>query len=920
MNTYKYTDKTSDIIVSAQELAVARSHVHMTPVHLCKVLTTQQDGLFKRILTKSGMDSMNWDHLIQFIESELNKVSTQTPPPDHISSSTAFVKVLRTAYELSKRNGDTMISTDQLVLGLITDPTINKGLKGVTKAKITDTVNNLRGGRKVEGRNAETTFDALSTYAVDLVAKAEENKIDPVIGRDEEIRRTIQVLSRRTKNNPVLIGPPGVGKTAIVEGLARRIVAGDVPDSLDCRIFSLDLGALIAGAKFRGEFEERLKAVLSDITKANEDPDERNIILFIDEMHMLLGAGSDGAMDAANLLKPALARGEMRCIGATTLDEYRKYVEKDTAFERRFQQIDVREPTVNDTISILRGIKEKYETFHGVTVTDSALVTASKLSNRYITNRFLPDKAIDLLDEACANIRVQLDSQPEQIDILERRQLQLEIEANALEKEKMVSASKERLKLVKEELANILNEIMPLRARYEAERGRVDELQRLHQKVDEIKGKMLKAEREKNYSKAADYKYGALPEISTQIKRITEEEKLRKERLREGGNYEEMLSEIVDSEQIAEVVSRWTGVPVTKLSSTESDRLLGLEDEMKSQVIGQNHAVKLVSEAILRNRCGLSRPNQPSSFLFLGPTGIGKTELAKTLAKVLFDDENLMVRIDMSEYMEKHTVSRLIGAPPGYVGHEEGGQLTEAVRKKPYSVILFDEVEKAHKAVLNILLQVLDDGRLTDSTGKLVNFSNTVIILTSNLGSEYLLYGTNGKSPSLSPPPSKRFKTSANGSPLSSDTEDDIFNAIPKDVEERVMDTVNKYFAPEFLNRLDDIVMFNTLGKHSLRAILSHQLKLVEERLADRNITLRLDKTGANVIIQEAYSPIYGARPLKRYLEKHVTTALSKMLLKGELENKSEVTIRRSSEGGDELSYDVTIGENNLDEDEMIIE
>jgi len=876
----------------------------MMPIHVAYALCKEE--YIQRVLTKAGLSMNDIEEFKKYVTNEVNRVPSQSPPPDHVSASSSLAKVLRSANDASKKNGDTMIATDQLILAVCADPTISRGFKGaITTKNISQAVTKMRAGKKVDSSSSESTFDALGKYAIDLVALAEDGKIDPVIGRDDEIRRCVQVLSRRTKNNPVLIGPPGVGKTAIVEGLARRIVAGDVPDTLSSKIFSLDMGALIAGAKFRGEFEERLKAVLNEITKANEDPDQSNVILFVDEMHMLLGAGkTEGSMDAANLLKPALARGELRCIGATTLDEYRKHVEKDAAFERRFQQVNVLEPTVPDCISILRGIKEKYETFHGVQITDDAIVSASKLANRYITERFLPDKAIDLLDEACAHIRVQLDSQPEQIDMLERKQLQFEIEAKALEREKN-PASKERLKAVNNELENIRNELLPLRARYEAERGRVDELQRLNLKMEELTRKMERAERSRDFAKAADYKYGALPELKSQIEKIIAEDRIRKEKRREQG-HDDLLSEIVDTEQIAEVVSRWTGIPVTRLSTTESDRLLNLETEMKQMVVGQNRAVQAVSEAILRNRSGLSRPNQPSSFLFLGPTGIGKTQLAKTLAKMLFDDENLMVRIDMSEYMEKHTVARLIGAPPGYVGHEEGGQLTEAIRKHPYSVVLFDEVEKAHKSVLNVLLQVLDDGRLTDSTGKLVNFSNTVIILTSNLGSEYLLYGAGVDRRSISPPPLKRRRGDTDGNSSASDDDDPDEHEISKDVETKVMEKVHNYFAPEFLNRLDDIVMFNTLSKKSLRSILNHQLKLIEQRLSEKDIQLRLKKKGADIIIREAYSPAFGARPLKRYLEKHITTSLSKLLLRGELSDHSVVDISEGSgEGKNILRYDI---------------
>jgi ATP-dependent Clp protease ATP-binding subunit ClpB len=828
-----FTEKSIEALSTAQSIAQDEGHIQLHPLHLLKALLQDRDGLFRQIVQKCSVD-------VQLVDRAVNKAIVklvkQDPPPSQIAPSSQFLQLLNKAQDLQKTQGDSHLAVDHLILSLLNDNQIVTvcGEAGLTKPAVEQAIKQLRGTRKVTGAHAEETYDALSKYAVDMTERAIAGKLDPVIGRDDEIRRVIQVLARRTKNNPVLIGAPGVGKTAIVEGLAQRISRGDVPDSLRCKLFSLDMGALIAGAKFKGEFEERLKAVLKEIQDS-----AGSIILFIDEIHMVLGAGDkEGGMDAANLLKPLLARGELRCIGATTLDEYKKHIEKDPAFERRFQQVYVGEPSVLDTISILRGLKERYEVHHGVKIMDGALVLAAQLAHRYIQGRFLPDKAIDLVDEACASTRVQLDSQPEAIDALQRKHLRLEIEAAALAKETDPN-SLQRLKKVREEMAKIEEELKPLEARHQREKGRLDQLRELNRKLDELRVKLADAKRTRDVSRAADLEYFAIPDV---MKRIEELNKTPD--TTEDTDDQRLLTEKITEDKIAEIVSRWTGIPVSKLNEAESRRLLNLAERLRERVVGQEAAVVAVSEAILRSRSGLGKPHQPiGSFLFLGPTGVGKTELAKAIAAELFDDDQHIVRIDMSEYMEQHAVSRLVGAPPGYIGYEEGGQLTEAVRRRPYNVVLLDEVEKAHPQVLNILLQLLDDGRLTDGKGRTVDFSNTVIVMTSNLGHEYLT-GT-----------------------------------VDAHCQEMVMETVKRHFRPEFINRLDDIVIFNPLSLANLREILLLQVKQIEKRLEPRAVRLDVSFAATEALLKEAYDPLYGARPLRRFLEKKIVTELSRMLL-----------------------------------------
>eukprot|EP01126_Amoeba_proteus_P054326 TRINITY_DN6680_c0_g1_i2.p1 TRINITY_DN6680_c0_g1~~TRINITY_DN6680_c0_g1_i2.p1 ORF type:complete len:908 (-),score=220.68 TRINITY_DN6680_c0_g1_i2:185-2908(-) len=858
----KCTEKTRSLIVKAQEKVRQFSNIEIHPYHLLLALLEDEEGFAMNVFSRTQMDFQAFQ---DGLKQRISRLATQSPPPEEIGFSRSASAVLKKAQEIMKEQGDSFTAIDHLLLALCKETNIEALLKecNVNYKKIEEIVKSIRGNKKVDSENAEATYDALAKYGTDLVQAAKDGLLDPVIGRDEEIRRVIRILSRRRKNNPVLIGDPGVGKTAIVEGIAQRIVRGDVPKSLQSKLISLDMGALMAGAKYRGEFEERLKAVLSEIQNS-----EGKIILFIDEIHLVLGAGKgDGAMDAANLLKPMLARGELRCIGATTLTEYRQHVEKDAAFERRFQQILVTEPSVEDTVSILRGLKEKYETHHGVLLSDGALVASAQLSSRYITNRFLPDKAIDLIDEACANTRVQLDSQPEDLDHLERKKLRLEVESTALSKESD-SVSKERRKKVLEELAKVEEEYKVFKARYEKERSKIDELNRMKKKLADMMNAVERAERNRDLGKVADLRYGAIPEIESAITRLENQKDSDQKN-------KKMLTEKVGPEQVAEVVSRTTGIPLSKLSQTERMKMLNLAEVLHRRVVGQDEAVDAVAEAIMRSRAGMSRPHQPlGSFLFLGPTGVGKTELAKALSIELFDSEKAMIRIDMSEYMEQHSVARMIGAPPGYIGHDEGGQLTEAVRRKPYSVVLFDEVEKAHKKVFGVLLQLLDDGRLTDGQGRTVDFSNVVVILTSNLGAEYLL---------------KDLKTGD--------------ERVPDFTRAKVMDVVKSHFAPEFLNRLDDLVVFNPLSKQNLRQIVKLQIADLAKRLKEKNINFVLSDSACDYVLNESYNPVYGARPMRRFIEKQLAVELSRLIVSGDLPESCDVSAYMKNGG---LSFEIT--------------
>ena len=854
MNISKFTQKSVQAVQDLEKVAYQFGNQEIEEEHLLYALLEQEDSLILKLIEKMEIDKDYFrNSLNQALDARVKVSGGELRFGQYLN------KALVSAEDEAKAMGDEYVSVEHLFLALLKypSPSMKKLFQefGITKERFLQALSTVRGNQRVVSDNPEATYDTLNKYGEDLVEKARNQKLDPVIGRDEEIRNIIRILSRKTKNNPVLIGEPGVGKTAAIEGLAQRIVAEDVPEGLkDKKIFALDMGALVAGAKYRGEFEERLKAVLEEVKKS-----EGNIILFIDELHLIVGAGkTDGAMDASNMLKPMLARGELHCIGATTLDEYRQYIEKDAALERRFQPVMVDEPTVEDTISILRGLKERYEVFHGVKITDSALVAAATLSHRYITDRFLPDKAIDLVDEACALIKTELDSMPSELDEQRRKIMQLEIEESALKKE-TDNLSKERLEALQKELAELRDTFNTQKAQWDNEKHSVEKLQKLREQIEDVNKQIQKAKQNYDLEKAAQLQYGELPKLQQQLEI---EEKSVKESDRS------LVHEAVTDDEIARIISRWTGIPVTRLTEGERAKLLTLEDQLHKRVVGQDEGVKRVTDAILRSKAGIKDPTKPiGSFLFLGPTGVGKTELAKTLAENLFDDEQNMVRIDMSEYMEKYSVSKLIGAPPGYVGYEEGGQLTEAVRRKPYSVVLFDEIEKAHPDVFNVLLQVLDDGRITDSQGRTVDFKNTILIMTSNIGSPYLLDGI------------------------------DENGEIKPEAQSQVMDDLRGHFRPEFLNRLDEIIMFKPLTKSNIGKIVDLMVGELDKRLADQELSLELTDTAKDQVIENGYDPVYGARPLKRYLQKYVETLAARKILSGDVH------------AGDTLVLDVQNGE-----------